>query len=279
MAKNTVKLDDEVEIPVKKQSIEEVVEEAAVLRAQAAIEDDTVQKEIEAEAKIPEVEIDLNEEREKTKREAIEAVTKDVIEPLKQQIINLQETLSPTEKDDYDTFVDEYAAKNGGKAPEWKEVAMFLEDRAVKRVKDEQKTQVELAKQAESQAKAQQEAVANENFKIWQSQLEDMESKEMLPKMEKPVVGDAGFDARVQLYGHMQGTWKTQAPSTNLWEVYAKFYKPQSKQPAGADAPVSMGDSGGMEDESKEYTYAEIHNGGRNLETFIQKELAKVGMK
>ena len=280
MAKKSSKLADEEDIPTKKQTIEEVVEEAEVLKAQAEIEDDEAQKKQAAEDAEPEVEVDLDAEREKTKKETLDAIEKDVVEPIRKELINLKETLAPQEKDDYDKFVDDYTEKNG-KAPEWKQVSMFLEERAVQRIKDEQKAETEAAKKAEDDLKATQEATATENFKVWQGQLQEMEDKGMLPKMEKPEEGDEGFDARVRLYANMQASWKTGTPITNLYEVYTKFYKAEAargKQPAGGDAPVSLGSGGAGEDDTKSYTYDEIHSGGRDLEGFILKELQKVGV-
>lgn len=278
MAAKKVKLDEE-EIPTPKPSMEDLLTEAHQIEAD---EEEKLQKDQEAkdaEKAIPEVEVDLDEERERTKKETIEAVTKDVVEPLKQEIIDLRKTLTPVEKDDYEKFVDDYTEKNG-KAPEWKQVAMFLEERAVKRVKEEQVAQETAKKEEETTAAKLQEDQNTENFKVWQGQLQEMEDKGMLPKMAKPEVGDSGFDARVKLYGHMQATWQTPQPSTNLWEVHAKYYTNEpsgSQQPAGHDAPVSLGQGGGNADEGKDYKYSEIRRGAQDLEGFILKELTKAG--
>lgn len=265
--------DDKLVSPPKKQSIEEVVEEAEVLKAQAEIEDDEAKKKAEAEAAIPEVEVDLDAERAKTKQEVTESVTKDIIEPLKKEILDLKTALTPEEKDEYDKFVDDYTAKNG-EAPQWKQVAEFLKNEAVKEVEAKQQATREAEQKTQEEQKTQQEATAAENFKIWQGQLQEMESKDMLPKMEKAEAGDAGFDARVQLYGLMQATWQSEAPLSNLYEVYAKHWTGgKTKQPAGADAPVGMGTGGDGGEEDKDYKYGEVHQGGRDLESFILKEL------
>ncbi len=262
------------EQPNSGQSIEEILEEGEVLKAQATIEDEEAQKKQEDEQAIPEVEIDLDEERERTKKEVTDSITTEVVEPLRRQILDLQETLSPTEKDDYDVFVDQYE-KEHGEAPQWKQVALFLEDRAVKRLKDEQKTQEEERKQAEEVSAKQQEDQANENFKVWQGQLQELEDRGDLPKMEKPEQGDPGFDARVKLYGFMQATWKSQNPSTNLWEVYAKHWKNESGQPAGADAPISFGNGGTGGDDDRNYSYSEVHKGAQDIEGLVIRELQK----
>lgn len=265
----------EEEVPVtEKPQIEDLLAEKQLIEEDEERKSAVEAKKTEEEAAIPEVEVDLEEERERTKKETIEAVSKEIVEPLKQQIIDLKQTLTVDEKDDYDKFVDDYTEKNG-KAPEWKQVATFLEDRAVQRVKEDQKAQEDLAAEEDKKQKETQESQAQENFKVWQAQLEEMESKGMLPKMEKPEEGDAGFDARVQLYGHMQATWKSAVPLNNLWEVYAKYWTQETKKPAGADAPISMGSGGGSEEDAKDYKYSEIRNGGKDLEAFILRELQK----
>lgn len=260
----------------EKQTMAEVVAEGYTAQADAEKKADEEAKKVEEEAKIPEVEVDLDAEREKTKKEVTDSVTKDVVEPLKQEIQDLKKTLNPVEKDDYDKFVDDYTEKNG-KAPEWKQVATFLEDRAIARIDARQKEADEKKKQEEEATKKTQEETSNANFKIWQGQLEELESKGLLPKMVKPEVGDKGFDARVKLYGHMQNTWNTTTPLSNMWEVHAKYYTQPETQPAGADAPVSIGTGTVSQDNPSSYKYSDIHNGGRDLEGFLIKTLKESG--
>lgn len=262
-------------IPVKPE-MEDLVAEAEQIRTDELQKAEDTRIKAEEEAKNPKQEVNIAEELEKSKKETIETVTKEVVEPLKKEIIDLKQTLTPVEKDDYEKFVDSYTEKNG-KAPEWKEVAMFLEDRAVNRIKDEQKAQEDAKTKADEEAKEAQKNTENENFKIWQTQMLELEEKGLIPKMEKQEKGDAGFDARVRLYGNMQATWQTPTPSTNLWEIHAKYYKPVSAQPAGGNAPVSMGESGGSEDDAKDYKYSDIHVGPQGLEALITRELTKAG--
>ena len=177
------KKDNSVEEPQEKPQLEDLLAEKELIETEEAKKAEDAAKAAEEEAKIPEVKVDLDAEREKTKQEVQESITKEVVEPLKQEIIDLKKTLTKDEKDDYDKFVDDYTDKNG-KAPEWKQVATFLEDRAVQRVKDEQSKAAQEAKDAEAAAAKQTEDQATENFKVWQGQLQEMEDKEMLPKMK-----------------------------------------------------------------------------------------------
>ena len=280
MAEPNGKLAEKEEKIPEKQTIEEVVEEAKVLEAEATIQDAEEAKKTEEEAKVPEVEVDLDEEREKTKKETIETVQKEIVEPLKKEIIDLKKVMEPEEKDDYDKFVEKYTAENG-KAPEWKQVATFLEERAVNRIKAEQQAEKEKAETEKTNQEKTKQELVEQNVKIWNNQLDEMEKAGMIPKMEKNEKGDEGFDARIKLYGDMQSTFgEGKTPVTNMYEVYSKFYKqgrPQGAQPAGADAPISMGTNAEPEDE-QDFKYDEIHQGARNLESFIANTLKKVGI-
>ena len=182
---------EEEKIP-EKQTIEEVVEEAKVLEAEATIQDAEAAKQEEEKAKIPEVEVDLDAEREKTKKETIETVQKEIVEPLKKEIIDLKQVMQPEEKDDYDKFVEKYTAENG-KAPEWKQVATFLEERAVNRIKSEQLAEKEKETTEKATQEKQKQELVEQNVKIWNSQLDEMEKNGMIPKMEKNETGDEGL--------------------------------------------------------------------------------------
>lgn len=268
----------------QKQSIEEVVEEAALLRADAELQDEEEQKKAEEEAKIPEVEVDLDEEREKTKREVVDSLEKEVIEPLRKEIIDLKKVMSPEEKDDYDQFVEKYTKENG-EAPQWKQVAFFLEERAVNRLKQEQKQEEESRKSAEEETRRAAEDQNEKNFQYWQSQLSQMEEEGLIPKQVEQKQGDPGFDARVKLYAAMQNTWNKPGatPVTNMYEVHQRFYKDDTsrsanRQPAGWDAPTDMGGSVSTGGDDEKMDYNEIHQGGRDLDSFIARQLKKIGL-
>lgn len=272
------------ETPKEKPELEELLQERDQLQAEEEKKVEEEARRAEEEAKIPEVEIDLDEEREKTKREVVESLEKEVIEPLKKEIIDLKKVMSPEEKDDYDKFVEDYT-KEHGEAPQWKQVAFFLEERAVNRLKSEQESERKAQEEAETVAKQKQEETNNANFRYWQSQLDQMAESGMLPKMERSQEGDPGFDARVKLYALMANTWNKPGvePVTNLYEAYTRFYgedqrRPRNSQPAGFDAPTDMGGGSPMGDDEEKIDYAEIHQGGRDLDSFIQKQLKKLGI-
>ena len=99
--------------------------------------------------------------------------------------------------------------------------------------------------------------------------------------MVKAEAGDPGFDARVKLYGFMANTWNKPGvtPLSNLWEVLLKNKDQLSTggQPAGHDAPVSMGEMTGSQpsDNSESLTANERNFARRDLEGFIAAEMSK----
>lgn len=258
--------------------IEDLLAEKQKLETEEAEKAKKTQEEADAKAKEPEIEVDLDAEREKTKQEVTDSINKDVIEPLKQEIVKLREIMNPEEQDDYDKFVNDFKTKNNGEVPQWKEVAEYLKNKAVEEVETRQKQAQEQQDKDKQESEKQTAATQEQNFKYWQSQLEEMEGKGLIPKMDKPEKGDKGFDARVQLYGHMANTWNKEGvtPITNLYEAHSKHYEEPTKQPAGGDAPVSIGQGseGGGDDDK--YDYNEIHQGSRNLDSFIYKQLQKL---
>lgn len=263
------KLAEETPEVKEKPQLEELLEEKETIQAEEDKKLAVLEEEAIKDAETPVVEVDLNEEREKTKKEVLDSVTKDVVEPLKQEIGELRKALAPEQRDEYVEYVEKYKEAHGD-VPEWRILAQFTKDLAVKEVEDRQKTQQEEAQRVQQDTQKAQEDQAAQNWRTWQGQLEEMEKAEMLPKMEKPEEGDPGFDARVQLFGKMQESWKSGAPMMNLYEVHAKHYTPSTgKQPAGADAPVSLG-NGSAAGDDQTYTYNDIH--GKDIETMILEE-------
>lgn len=266
------KLADETPEVVEKPQIEDLLAEKDAVEAKQAEDAAKLEEEAIKDAETPEVEIDIDEEREKTKKEALDAVNKEVIEPLKQEIGELKKALAPEQRDEYVEYVEKYKEAHGD-VPEWRILAQFTKDLAVKEVEDRQKAQQEEAQKVQQDSHKAQEDQAAQNWKVWQGQLEEMEKSNMLPKMENPQEGDPGFDARLQLFAKMQESWKSATPMMNLYEVHAKHYTPSSgKQPAGADAPVSLG-NGSTAGDDQTYTYADIH--GKDIETLIMEEQKK----
>lgn len=277
------KKDNSVPEPKKTPELEEILEEGEKEREEAdkkAAEEAKAKEEAE---KNPPEEVDIDKFKEETKKEVEDKITTEVITPLQEQIAKLAEAgKDKQEKSEIAKGLEalEAKAKAENRDLTYAEALEFVTthatETALNKIKEEQKAEKEAqeAKEAEEKkAKTEQEEA---NFKYWQGQLQEMEDKGLLPKMEKPQAGDKGFDARLKLYGFMQGTWKGDAPLTNLYEVYTKFYKEENKQPAGGDAPVSMGQqaAGGKDDE--QLKYSEVHKGGQDLETFLF-ELMKKG--
>lgn len=265
----------------KTPELEAIMEEGAKLEAEEAKKAEEAAKAKEEEDKEEEVEVDLDKFKEDTKKETIDKIAEEVITPLKEEIAKLTEA-GKTKEEKSEIRIELEALQAKAKAEDrelsYDEALEFVTNKATDAAiaKIEEKAQVAStkAKEDEEAAKKTQSETDEANFKYWQKQLEEMESKEMLPKMEKAEEGDKGFDARVKLYGFMQGTWKSDAPLTNMYEVFTKLYKPEedkaNKQPPGADAPVGMGgQTGTKSDEDNEFKYSDIHNKSNDLEGFL----------
>jgi hypothetical protein len=60
-------------------------------------------------------------------------------------------------------------------------------------------------------------------------------------------------------------------PIMDIELIAYKYYKPKAVQPAGADAPVSMGKQSGGTEDAQEMDYREIH-GKSFLDFFMPKK-------
>ena len=282
MPKKKVNLDEEAPKAPEKPELEELLEEKENMIAEdEAAEADKIKQE-EEEAKIPTEEVDLDAEKEQTKKEAREEIEKEVVEPLRKEIIDLKKAIAPEEQDEYDQFIKKYKAEHGDDVPDYKIFMEFATQKSEERLQQRQKEEQEAKEKAETEEKTKNEEQINENFRVWTQQLNDLEAKGLIPQMAKPEKGDKGFDARVKMYGLMQSTWNKdgESPVTNMYEVLTKFGDQMkgSEEVAGADAPISMGDSANSgADDDQDYSYAEIHRGAQDLEGFATKVLNKVG--
>lgn len=274
MPKKDVNLDKEAK---KTPELEEILKEGEEAKA---VEEEKAAKEAkdkeEAEKNPPE-EVDLDKFKEETQKEVEEKITSEVITPLQEQIAKLAEAgKDKVEKTELAKGLEALEAKAKAENREltYTEALEFVTthatETAIKKIEEKQQAEKDAQDTKDKEAKEAQTKQEEANFKYWQGQLQDMETSGMLPKMTEPKAGDKGFDARLKLYGFMQSTWKGEAPLTNLYEVYTKFYKSEeNKQPAGGDAPVSMGSQPAGGEEKEQLKYSEIHRGGQDLESFL----------
>jgi hypothetical protein len=200
-----------------------------------------------------EVEFDPNKFKEEVSKEATDKIVKALTgEGDKRKDSIDQELVSPWKKE-------------GRNPKDYDEIAEWA---VAKREILDKRGQVEKAKQEEEAQKAvkQNEESRVKSFnKYIDQQLDDLYKSGKLmtpqdPKNEK----DPGVMQRKALFQSMLEVNTKRAeqgldPIYSIKEIYYEHYKDPTRQPAGADAPVSMGKSGSSHDESPEdYTYEEI---------------------
>lgn len=217
-----------------------------------AVEEETVEETLEekpAEEEFETVEFDPEQLKKEAKEEA-----------LKEMAEMAEKSKAPEEPvDEYQTFVDDYTKKNG-KAPDWKEVAVFLKEKA----KEEIKADFEAEKTAE-QAKAEEARKAEETQtesvnKFIDDQFNQLYSTEKFPRMKNPEdPNDLGVQYRRALADQTMQINRERLdkglPTKTLMEVFFTEFKAPNAQPAGADAPISAGKSGGTSEDAEEINY------------------------
>ena len=237
--------------PVKQ---EEEVKEEITSKEEEVVEETPEETTPEPQETKPEPQIDVEELKKETIRETSQAIVDKISKGLgltqeEQDKSQAEGLVAPWEKEDRNP-------------KSYKEVAEFSADLAEwKRQQAEVKSQEE-AKQAEATQKQ-----TNERWnKYWDEQVEDLINSGKLPKVEdKDNPNDPGVVAKKALYQKMWEVTQERVkggkqPISSLKEIFYEHYEDPSAQPAGADAPVSLGKKAVSGGDSKDYSYDEIHD-------------------
>jgi hypothetical protein len=170
------------------------------------------------------------------------------------------------------TKEDKAKAEDEGLVPPWekeernpksyKEVAEFSAELAEWKREQTEKAKEEETKQAEESQKK-----TNEQWnKYWDDQIEELIAEGKLPKVEnKEDENDPGVKARKVLFQKMYEVAQSKIkegkqPVYSLKELFAFHYEDPNAQPAGYDAPVSLGNRAGSTPSGDVIDYNEIHN-------------------
>lgn len=147
---------------------------------------------------------------------------------------------------------EQYPWEKEDREPTQREVLDYVAERTIQ-LQDERKAESERVQ------KEQQNQNIEENKKIWNGNIEFLESNNYIPKVvNKEDKDDPGLLARTKLF--------EQAVLHNeldLEKVYWRYIKPnEGKQPAGADAPIARGANADTEPkkDDDEFYYDDIHN-------------------
>lgn len=146
---------------------------------------------------------------------------------------------------------EQYPWEKEGREPTQREVLDYVANRTLE-LQEERKAETERVQ------KEQQDQNLENNKKIWNSNIEYLESNNFIPKVvNKEDKNDPGLVARTKLF--------EQAVLHNeldLEKVYWRYIKPnERKQPAGADAPIARGANADTEPkgDDDDFYYDEVH--------------------
>lgn len=194
-------------------------------------------------------------------KQVAEQATKDVTAKVRDDIVKSIQGDKPAPKDQSPW------EKEGRQPKSYDEVAKHGEDRAIKRIRAEQKVaddkKVEADKRTEDQTK-EKEAKQSE---YWNTQLKQLVEEGHIPAPHEDIqtkldkneqltekeMEDPGVKARANLWARAR-----EAKEPNLRLVYFEHLK--NEKPAGASAPVIGSRKSVNQAGKEEYTYEDIHN-------------------
>lgn len=169
------------------------------------------------------------------------------------------------QKDKYVAYSEEFSKKHG-RNPTWFEVSAFIKDD----LRADMKREAEEEQKAQEEAKKANQENEKERIKSFNKYIDDQlddlyKSKKLITPKDPKDEKDIGVIQRKALFKAMldvntERVKQGQEPIYSIKEIYYEHYEDPTKQPAGYDAPVSMGKSGTSHDNStEEYSYAEVH--------------------
>lgn len=170
-----------------------------------------------------------------------------------------------TPQDKYDAFFDKIQ-KEKGRDPNWKELSQFNEDQAVATVLAKQKEETE-ARQAEEAniKKANEEFTKRFNSQI-DEELDELYKSDNLTAIVDPNnPSDQGVMERKALFQAMLDTNAKRAAEgkdsiLSISRIFHGYYTKPNAQPAGEEAPVSMGKGTPSDEGGEELDYAkDVH--------------------
>lgn len=231
-------------------------------------------KDIATETPKEEVKEEVKEEpKEEVKPEVKEEVKPVEPDKLAEEIsTKVAEKLSPqeekTEQDKYDEFFAKIN-KEKGRDPNWKELSKFNEEQAIIAIEKKQQEAQRIAEEARQQkAKADEEYTKRFNAQIDEELDELYRQNKLSPIKDKSNPNDQGVIERKALFQAMLETNNKRVsegkePILSVTRIFNGYYTKPNAQPAGEDAPISLGKgapSGNDEDEEIDYV-KDIRNG------------------
>jgi len=205
----------------------------------------------------PVVEPKVEPKVEEPKEEVIDAdeMAKSIAEKVREELKSKEEITQET-KDKYDELVAKLEKE--GKEPSWKDVAKLIKEEAIEEIKQERiREQEEIEKHREEERKVTEKLTEKFNANL-DEELEEMyKSGELTPIKDQKNPSDQGVIERKSLFQTMLTVNQERAaqgkePIMSLARIRYSYWTKPTAQPAGADAPISMGKGGPSSDEPDE---------------------------
>lgn len=227
------------------------------------------EKEEEVKEEVKETEV-TEQIKETPKEEEIEEIDpKDLVEQAAKKAVeeyveaNKPEDEKLSEQEEYQRWADKFKEEKG-KEPTWTEVALHLEETTLEKIEKRQEEKQRLETERLNEIKRiEEEQVKKFNDTIDLQLNELYEDGKLTPIKDEKNPSDQGVVERMALFKAMQETnnkriSEGKPPVYSIKEIYAFHYTKPTVQPAGADAPVSMGKGSTPPDDNEEMDYREL---------------------
>lgn len=238
--KTTTTVEEEIpeEIDYKKDIEGKSMDEVALDTPDEKVEEKPAEEEKPVESETEEIEFDPA----KLKAEAVAEAEQKLIDRLRGTTAD--ETAQ--NKDEYQEWADSFAQSHGGAVPTWKDAYQWMEDRAVNRLEERQTKKAAEAATAAATAKSEEDARMTNVNQYVDSQLADIFATGKVPKIQdKDNPSDPGNTFKRALTEQTMLINRERLdkglPTKTIKEVFYEDFKSPTRQPAGADAPVSAG--------------------------------------
>lgn len=225
-----------------------------------APEEEAKKEKVEEPAKPVEKEIEIDPEA--MKKDIADKVSKETIEKITKALTGEEKT-TEAQKDKYQEWAEKFYAEKG-RNPTWFELIPFIKDE----LKADMKNEEEMTRKQREEYRARVEADNNKRTEAFNKyvdqQLEDLYKNNKLPRIvNKDDDRDPGVVARKALFQTMLEVNQERVknnldPIYSVKEIYYEYYKAPNRQPAGADAPISIGRGNAQVDSGEDYSYADI---------------------
>jgi len=151
-----------------------------------------------------------------------------------------------TEEEKYKAWAKDFEEENG-RVPTWTDVASHLEETTLKKLEDREVEKQEQIKKEQQEREEIEKKKVEEFNKVVDEDLDDLYKNEKLtPIKDKDNPSDQGVLERKALFQAMLETNQERVkegkrPIYSIKEIYYEHYSKPKAQPAGADAPISLG--------------------------------------